>query len=109
MADDPSSDVCRRTVLRSAAASAGVAGLASAATAKSSSSPSEAQRAELTREYRDPTVAQQAVNEQTDLLRELRTDGVLPQGEINHLDTLTEPSDGVGESVTVESSKNTFR
>lgn len=103
MTRDSSSDIGRRTVLKSAAVSAGVAGLGSAATAKSGSPPSEAQREELVRDYRDPAVARQAVNEQTDLLRELRADGVLPEARVDDLDTLTEPSAGVGEAVTVES------
>ncbi len=103
MADESSSDIGRREVLKSAAATAGVAGLGSVATAESDRSLSRTEREEIVREYRDPSAARRAVNRQTELLEELAADGVLPEAEIGDLDTLTEPVDGVGERVDVES------
>jgi|GEM_PF-2056070 len=102
MAED-NGDFSRRKVLKSAAAATGVAGLGSTATAASGDSLSDVEREELLREYRDPVAARRAVNSQTELLRELEADGVLPATRVDNLDTLTEPTDGVGESVGVES------
>jgi hypothetical protein len=95
-------DVDRRTVLKSVAASAGVAGLGSAAAAAESEGPTESERAALLDEYRDPETVRAVVDAQTELLDELAADGVIDEARIDGLDELSEPSGPTGEEIAVE-------
>lgn len=89
----------RRNMLKGTAAGMLAAVSATNAAAKREVELSAAEEADLLREYRSPKMADVAVHEQSDLLEELAADGVLESASIDGLDTLTEPSEGVGEEM----------
>jgi len=90
----------RRDVLKSTAAAGGLSGLASVATAEDAT-PSPEEK-ELLDTYSDAEVVARQVNSREELPRTLYDDDVVPNMETGDPDEMSEPTEGVGESVELE-------